>query len=279
MNINEAVSEQLLREKNAKLKKSTNRFLITFMIIFLAGYLFFFTSKLWLPGSYNDVTVSPIGQEIEMQNRRICIDKWAYSPENREMEIILEIENLSSDGINDYVFSLFDRGKGKQEIRVAVKTDDFFVLRANLSRRWSELSLRVNAKDENSKLETMKFYATKGSVEDKAAFAVKTEEEYRTEICDIRIQKMQREIAENEEEIKELTSTMYNAQEAAEKLLKKAELKTDEEREDALRAAEKLMGERASAQNRMETIKGNIAELKEQIHKQEEFKESVGGEK
>ena len=74
MHINETVSEQLLHEKNAKLKKSTNRFLVTFLAIFFFGYLLFFTSKLWLPSSYNDVTVSPIGQEIEVQNRNICID-------------------------------------------------------------------------------------------------------------------------------------------------------------------------------------------------------------
>lgn len=279
MHINETVSEQLLHEKNAKLKKSTNRFLVTFLAIFFFGYLLFFTSKLWLPSSYNDVTVSPIGQEIEVQNRNICIDKWAYDPESREMEIILEIENLSSDGIYDYAFSLFDRGQGKQKIHLAVKTDDFLVLRATLSRRWSELSLRINAKDETSELETMKFYTTKASVQTTNHLKVKTAEDYRIEICDIRIRKMHELIAEKEAEIKELTKTMSHAQEAAEKLIKKSELKTEQAREDALLAAEKLMQERASAQNRTEMLVSDIKELKKQMQKQEAFKERRGGEK
>lgn len=46
MHINETVSEQLLHEKNAKLKKSTNRFLVTFLAIFFFGYLLFFYVKI-----------------------------------------------------------------------------------------------------------------------------------------------------------------------------------------------------------------------------------------
>ena len=165
MNIDEKLSEQILKEKNEKLKRNTNRFLVSFLIIFFSGYLIFFTSKLWLPNTYNDVTVTPLGEEIEVQNRKIRIDKWAYSPESREMEIILEIENLSSDGINEYKFTLFDRGTGAQEIRQAINTADFIVLRANLSRRWSELSFRISAKDPADELSTMKFYTTKKSIE------------------------------------------------------------------------------------------------------------------
>lgn len=41
MHINETVSEQLLHEKNAKLKKSTNRFLVTFLAIFFSAICFF----------------------------------------------------------------------------------------------------------------------------------------------------------------------------------------------------------------------------------------------
>lgn len=279
MNIDEKLSEQILKEKNEKLKRNTNRFLVSFLIIFFSGYLIFFTSKLWLPNTYNDVTVTPLGEEIEVQNRKIRIDKWAYSPESREMEIILEIENLSSDGINEYKFTLFDRGTGAQEIRETINTTDFIVLRATLSRRWSELSFRISAKDPADELSTMKFYTTKKSIEIEEPLQEKTPEAYRREICDIRIRKIESEIAEKSEEIEKQRQTMNNAKEAAENLIEKAEYKTYEEREESLQNAEKLMQERASAQSSMETLQDEIAELRKQIQLQEELKEKAGEEK
>ena len=279
MNIDEKLSEQILKEKNEKLKRNTNRFLVSFLIIFFSGYLIFFTSKLWLPNTYNDVTVTPLGEEIEVQNRKIRIDKWAYSPESREMEIILEIENLSSDGINEYKFTLFDRGTGAQEIRQTINTTDFIVLRATLSRRWSELSFRISAKDPADELSTMKFYTTKKSIEIEEPLQEKTPEAYRREICDIRIRKIESEIAEKSEEIEKQRQIMNNAKEAAENLIEKAEYKTYEEREESLQNAEKLMQERASAQSSMETLQEEIAQLRKQIQLQEELKEKVGEEK
>lgn len=279
MNIDEKLSEQILKEKNEKLKRNTNRFLVSFLIIFFSGYLIFFTSKLWLPNTYNDVTVTPLGEEIEVQNRKIRIDKWAYSPESREMEIILEIENLSSDGINEYKFTLFDRGTGAQEIRQTINTTDLIVLRATLSRRWSELSFRISAKDPADELSTMKFYTTKKSIEIEEPLQEKTPEAYRREICDIRIRKIESEIAEKSEEIEKQRQTMNNAKEAAENLIEKAEYKTYEEREESLQNAEKLMQERASAQSSMETLQDEIAEMRKQIQLQEELKEKAGEEK
>ncbi len=279
MNIDEKLSEQILKEKNEKLKRNTNRFLVSFLIIFFSGYLIFFSSKLWLPNTYNDVTVTPLGEEIEVQNRKIRIDKWAYSPESREMEIILEIENLSSDGINEYRFTLFDRGTGAQEIRQTINTTDFIVLRATLSRRWSELSFRISAKDPADELSTMKFYTTKKSIEIEEPLQEKTPEAYRREICDIRIRKIESEIAEKSEEIEKQRQTMNNAKEAAENLIEKAEYKTYEEREESLQNAEKLMQERASAQSSMETLQDEIAEMRKQIQLQEELKEKAGEEK
>ncbi len=279
MNIDEKLSEQILKEKNEKLKRNTNRFLVSFLIIFFSGYLIFFSSKLWLPNTYNDVTVTPLGEEIEVQNRKIRIDKWAYSPESREMEIILEIENLSSDGINEYKFTLFDRGTGAQEIRQTINTTDFIVLRATLSRRWSELSFRISAKDPADELSTMKFYTTKKSIEIEEPLQEKTPEAYRREICDIRIRKIESEIAEKSEEIEKQRQTMNNAKEAAENLIEKAEYKTYEEREESLQNAEKLMQERASAQSSMETLQDEIAEMRKQIQLQEELKEKAGEEK
>lgn len=279
MNIDEKLSEQILKEKNEKLKRNTNRFLVSFLIIFFSGYLIFFSSKLWLPNTYNDVTVTPLGEEIEVQNRKIRIDKWAYSPESREMEIILEIENLSSDGINEYRFTLFDRGTGAQEIRETINTTDFIVLRATLSRRWSELSFRISAKDPADELSTMKFYTTKKNIEIEEPLQEKTPEAYRREICDIRIRKIESEIAEKSEEIEKQRQTMNNAKEAAENLIEKAEYKTYEEREESLQNAEKLMQERASAQSSMETLQDEIAEMRKQIQLQEELKEKAGEEK
>ena len=279
MNIDEKLSEQILKEKNEKLKRNTNRFLVSFLIIFFSGYLIFFTSKLWLPNTYNDVTVTPLGEEIEVQNRKIRIDKWAYSPESREMEIILEIENLSSDGINEYKFTLFDRGTGAQEIRQTINTADFIVLRANLSRRWSELSFRISAKDPADELSTMKFYTTKKSIEIEEHLQEKSPKAYRREICDIRIRKIESEIAAKSEEIEKQRQIMNNAKEAAENLIEKAEYKTYVEREESLQNAEKLMQERASAQSSMETLQEEIAQLRKQIQLQEELKEKVGEEK
>lgn len=146
--LNNTFKEEKHKEKTKKLKKTSNKFLYSFLTIFFVGYIFFFTSSLWLPKSYTGVNVTPIGTPTKANNRVVTIDRWVYSPDEKAMEIIIEMENNSVDGISEYTWQLKDKN-GLIKTEVIGEADLFTVVRGiGIKRGWAEVSLTIDAKED-----------------------------------------------------------------------------------------------------------------------------------
>ena len=113
--------------RQMRLMKRSNTFLYSFMIIFVFGYLFFFTSSLWMPATYTGVDITPIGKTVNAGERAITVDAWNYCPEQKKMEIMIEIENNSIDGIDRYDWKVRTR-EGVLEVKAVLEATDFVVL-------------------------------------------------------------------------------------------------------------------------------------------------------
>ena len=48
------ITDKVVEERNAKIKRSGNRLLVSIFILFIGGYFFFFTSNAWMPPAYED---------------------------------------------------------------------------------------------------------------------------------------------------------------------------------------------------------------------------------
>lgn len=87
-------------------KKTTKSTIILIVIVSLI-YLFFFTSKFTLPNPItNKSDTTKIGEKYSYgDNRNFTLLSCEYSKENREMEIILDLENNSYDISNEYYYA------------------------------------------------------------------------------------------------------------------------------------------------------------------------------
>lgn len=88
-----------------KNKESLSFIIIIFLLT--GGYLFFFTSTLWMPPSADASYLTPVGKEVIWDDRTITINRWQYSKEQQEMEVEIMVDNKSYDGkINTHLVLL-----------------------------------------------------------------------------------------------------------------------------------------------------------------------------
>lgn len=83
-----------LKNRLPKLSSSISAKLLACFVF--AGYLFFFSSRLILPGGIS-AEYTPIGTELEFpgQNKTVTVSRWEYSPEQHLMEVELLFDNRS----------------------------------------------------------------------------------------------------------------------------------------------------------------------------------------
>ena len=72
-------TEKIVRANNKKIKRDADRFLRIFLIVFIFGYLFFFSSTLWMPTDYTGVKASVIGKWLFLPGTFVKIRKCLRS--------------------------------------------------------------------------------------------------------------------------------------------------------------------------------------------------------
>lgn len=273
----DTVNEQVIKEKNAKMKRSGNRFLIGFFIIFVAGYFFFFTSTVWLPASYEDIQETPIGGSVTGNDRDVTLISWAWDKEQGIQEIILEITNHSTDGIDTYEWSAMDVNKGGMTVEPVVNTEDFVVLHIKgIPPRWTEISLRMDAPGgDEERFSTMKFYTTKKSIREIGGLKTQSEAEYRLQAADSKMALYDKKITEIALEVKGYDNTIANAENRIVELSEKEAFQTDTEKSDTLEQIAMLESEKSEMIMKRESALADIKELQEKIRMQEKIKQSI----
>lgn len=278
MKMNDLMNEQIIKEKNAKIKRQGNRLLIGAFLLFVAGYCFFFTSKVWMPPTYGDIHVTGIGAATQANDRKVTLISWTYDEERRTQEVIFEINNASIDGINQYRWSAIDISKGSCIVEPVIDQGDFVVLHIkDIPTRWTELSLRMDVKPDASKqteFQMMRFYTSKQTVSRVSSIAKKTEAEYRMEACDIWIGLYQAQINKLAKQIEDCEKKIKIALDRIKELEGKEEYQTEIEKADTLEMISGLESEKAKYQSQKESSLQEIAEINQKIKLQKKMKES-----
>ncbi len=281
MRISDELNEEVIIQKNERIKRGQNKLLIGFAIVFFLGYLFFFTSNLWMPRSYEDVRITPIGSIVEGNDRKLTLLSWSYCEEQHQMEVIIDISNASVDGIDSFKWSALDRNEGMCEVETIVDSSNFVVLHLNrVPIRWTEISLRMDADSgaaaqQTVNFQTIRLYTSKRAIQTVSSIEQKSEKEYRVLACDLKIKNCEEEIAGLYEEIQELDQTMKNAEDRIAELEESLSYQTDSEKADTLMQIGNLQSTKSSALSEKQGKKREISELIEKIEKQTELKESL----
>lgn len=69
------------------------------LIVIIGGYLFFFTSNLWIPHNASAKKQTPLNESVEWADRAITIERWDYCEQGGLMEVYMDIKSNTYDGI------------------------------------------------------------------------------------------------------------------------------------------------------------------------------------
>lgn len=225
-------NSKVLISLSKKARRNRNMFLYIFLIVFIGGYGLFFTSKSWFPGRDDVIAATKFNITRTWEKREITLDNWVYSKSQRMMEIQIDINNTSYDGIDKYKFTAVDRKKGFLDVQTVVENNDFVVLRIiNLKADWSEISLRMNLPGvENSS--TYKMYTNKYDVSAVSNIEDKTENQYLLAKLQNMIDSYTEQIKDLSKQIEDTQKVINNCNSDIEALKAKKKYQTDEEKKD-----------------------------------------------
>lgn len=266
--MDKSFKEENYKRKKKKINKDNNTFLIKFILIFVIGYLFFFTSKVWLPKAYEGVEITPIGTTIELNNRNITVDSWEYAAKDEKMEIIVEIDNFSIDGIKDYIWSI--KGKGVKYKSSIVKSDGkFYVLEVyDVKKDWTEVSLNIDIKEKDKKkvkdeFTPVKIYTNDKVVKNVADSHILSLKEYKIKAYKNKILITKDKIRKNEQFKDKCERGITEASGKIAEIKKDLQAQTEDEQNESKTAIENL-------ENEKEGLKDKIIEGEKENKKLEE---------
>ena len=266
---NDKLYEENFKMRERKMKQSANRLLYGFLIIFVAGYLFFFTSTLWLPVPYQGVEAKPLGTSYTENNRTVTIDKWEYSKEQKMMEVLIEIEDYSIDGLHDYSWTLATSERQLQA-EVVAEDEELVVLRAQkVPRGWKEAKVVMDIseveKAAGGEFTPITIYTNNKIVSEVDEIKDGDLESYKIAAYTNRIEVTKENIATAEEELKDIENQIREAEDNIASLKEKMEFQTDTEKADSEGLIDGFNNNINSLTRDKELKEAEIAEMKQKI--------------
>lgn len=267
--MNAGYKEESFNQKNQKLKRSGNRLLTGFLLVFFLGYFFFFTSKIWMPAPYEGVEVTPFGTAIEGNDRTVTIDNWTYSKEDKKMEVIISIENMSIDGIESYKWNI-KSASANFPVKIVMETNKLVVLQINnVPNRWTELALTMNIKDKDIKkverFDEIKIYTNDKLVKKVAHIKKKSPKEYEKEATQSRIESYQEQLRDKQSEQRKAKIERENTIEKMKELKEEMDFQTELEQQETQDKINTFMNEKDSLDTQINENEKIIQDLKEKI--------------
>ena len=185
-----------------------------FLIVVLAGYFLFFTSKSFLPYKQN-LMETDIGKILQLEiGKNITLIRWDYSPDQHVMEIELLTENTTFDGADEYLYAAVDRQNQNLTANIIVADANMQVIHIeNVPDNFSEISLRIKGtgdKDTN----ILRIYTNKDDVNIVDEIRPRTKPEYVIMRLENEIVLMEQRIESIENDNSELRDRIQNIEEA-----------------------------------------------------------------
>lgn len=248
---------------NFKKNKESLRFFII-IFLFVGGYLFFFTSTLWMPASADASYLTQLGTENLWGNRTVTISRWDYQENANKMEVELTINNKSYDGNNEYKFSAVDlRGRIiKTDVKVA--DEDWIIVQLNeVPDKWSDISLRMEIN--NGENEILKLYTNINKVTRVKKIENLDYIGYKKKRFDTEIAQMKKLIEDKRKEQKKLENENAEILKEIERINKYKIYQTDTEKQDSDAKIADAQGTISSNEQNINELNGDIEEITKRI--------------
>lgn len=248
-----------------KEKHRYNTVLTLYIILIIAGYGIFLTSKLWLWDSSELVNPSKLNNTWSWEDREVTLLEWDYAKDQKMMEVQINVKNLSVDGINQYTFSALDRDKGYFPTEVVINENGFIVVRiTGIDEKWSQISLRMNL-DGKEDVTPLKMYTNKEAVAMVDNIEDLTFDGYMIEKLNNIIALYNEEISSLNIMIEEQQNVITNCNANIAALEAEKEYQTDQEQSETLQLISKIQGEIQTAENNIGNYQAEIEEYQKRI--------------
>lgn len=262
------------------IRKNKSLLMTLFVIIFIGGYAFFFTSRLWLNPRGAATRFTKLSEVQSLEGREVSVLYWRYSEEQDEMEVMLLISNTTLDGVDTYSYTAVDANENNYETAVVCEDAALAVVQIEgIPKNWTEISLRMSLPDdtnsgdalESTQGEVLRLYTNINDVEKVSEIQTKSESEYQSERLYLMIASYEDEITAIEEEIKEEETYQETLQNEIKRLIADEEYQTDEEKAESETLIKQANGKLENSQIQEETLKDDIKELEEKIENAKEL--------
>lgn len=145
-------------------KRKGNLALFGIVFFFVAGYIFFFSSTMWMPSNLAASLQTPLKENVQWGERTLQIRRWDYCETEQVMEVEIDMDNKSFDGKNHYQYSAINRNNDQLKVVKMIEDSDWIVLRIeNVTDNFGEISLRMDMMGEPDD-NTLKLYTNVNAV-------------------------------------------------------------------------------------------------------------------
>lgn len=273
------LKEANYKSKRKALNRSTNRFLYTFLAVFIGGYLIFFTSSLWLPNTYVGVDVTPIGETVTVGDRNVTVDAWTFSKEQKLMEVMIEIENNSIDGIDQYEWTAKTKD-GKLPLTVIAADPAFVALHiSDVPRDWTEVSLVMQLPRPvgraSKEFEPVQIYVNDKMIPAVSEITAKNLTTYKQQAYQSKIDAFKEQIRLLQRQVRETGHSIREADAKIDEIQSKMEYQTEREKEESNALIDELLAKKENLTREKEEKETEIKELQERIILQKQLLDQV----
>jgi len=241
-----------IREAREERIGKKSRKLVGFLIVIVAGYFVFFTSKIWLPDSGTLKSATQYYQKLVYETYDIYLTQWKYDEKADRMQVIIELENKEVLD-KKLEFEAVERNSGTLKMKVLYQDSEFVLLQIEeIPKIWKEISFRVGKEDK-----TARFYTNINEVEHGKVQTKITEKDCKKERLQAQITYDDVQIAEKEKKIKayEIENKKLEKRIAS---LKEAVYPSEEETK---KAEDTIL----KAQNQIAVNQNQVAEIEKEI--------------
>lgn len=250
----------LQKEKKIRHK---NFIIRTFLVFFIIGYGFFFTSTLW--GNKEIIQATPYAKVITAHDRDMTLDTWKYEEDNNLMEVQISIQNRSMDGLDKYTFKAIDKDHGFLSVDPILETPDLIVLQFHVKPSWQSLSVQIYFPEEIAGGDFKSFYMNRASVQSVAKIETLSETGYRIEKYGRDITYTQKDIKDAQSAIQDNNHKIQTYEQEIQNIQNDLIYQTAKEQENSQRLIDTATSNIEQLNHQNESIQENIKEDEEKI--------------
>ena len=242
-------------------------YFVSVFVLFIAGYLFFFTSNYWMPVSSSATAFTEVGRELSWNGKGVTLIRWDYCEKDRVMEVELDIRNLAYDGQNRYQFSAKSRGGKQITVTPIIEDEDWIILHLeDVPKRWSEILLWMDQREYTDQTAgALKLFTNINDVKQVDQIEIKDWTGYRKQRFENQITLYQDQIAEYQQEIADNQNKIQEIEAEITRLSGTKKYQTMDEQAQTDQSIETARKEIAKKEQEILDTQGEVNQLTEKV--------------